>query len=328
MSSLKETLAHSYGCAGEYILAASEKCGGRMDMDCKIAVEMRNITKYYEKTNCVFKDMTVTFPSGKIIGLIGENGSGKTTFIKLISGMTKQNAGDIFVLGERVDDEKSTVSLRNHISVMGDANRALYWNMTGMENAEYFWVLKMGTSAKKMPKHILDYIKDFNMEGFIDRRVETYSKGMKQRLLLFIALLSDPSVLFMDEPLNGLDYDNAIILKQMINIYAKNKGGTVFITSHDQNFLNEVCDLQYKIKNHGITVLDSQTQAEKNMVLYLRINDMKEKKRLMDKYKTAESAVDNTVLKVETVIDNAAFYRDISDMLSNKSAAVLEARAI
>ena len=64
------------------------------------------------------------------------------------------------------------------------------------------------------------------------------------------------------------------------------------------------------------------------MVLYLRINDMKEKKRLMDKYKTAESAVDNTVLKVETVIDNAAFYRDISDMLSNKSAAVLEARAI
>lgn len=292
------------------------------------AVEMRNITKYYEKTHCVFRNMTVSFPAGKTIGLVGENGSGKTTFIKMISGMTRQDAGEILVLGEKSISEGQIVSLRNHISVMGDANRALYWNMTGMENIEYFWVLKMGKSYREMPPHILQYIKDFNMEEFIGRRVETYSKGMKQQLLLFIALLNDPSILFMDEPLNGLDYDNAAILKQMIGIYTQKNGGTVFITSHDQNFLDEVCDMQYRIINQSIVPSITEQRPEKRMALYLRLNDAGEKKSLMETYEAKESAIDRRVLRLNIAINDAAFYRKISSLLEQERATILEARAL
>ena len=72
-------------------------------MKNEYAVETKNVTKYYEKTNHIFDNMSISFQTGKIIGLIGKNGSGKTTFIKLISGMTQQNEGDIYILGEKND---------------------------------------------------------------------------------------------------------------------------------------------------------------------------------------------------------------------------------
>lgn len=297
-------------------------------MNFEVAVELKNVTKFYSDKTKIFDDLTVSFARKQIIGLVGENGSGKTTFIKLISGMAKQNSGEICILGEKILDEKTTVSLRNHISILGDANRALYWNLTGMDNVEYFWTLKTGKSSSKIPDHIIEYVQRLNMDTFINNKVETYSKGMKQRLLLMISLLNDPQILLMDEPLNGLDYENAVILKRMINIYTQNLNGTVFITSHDQNFLNEVCDVQYEIKNKAIVQRDIRDVIAKKIVYFIKTKTPESHQFLVKRFLAELTTVNEKTIKLCIDINDAEFYKEISKLIFNEEIVILEANGL
>lgn len=294
-------------------------------MKSEIAIELKNVTKFYNIEKKIFENLTISFPKKCIIGLVGENGSGKTTFIKMISGMTKQNSGEIYILNDIIKDEKTTIGTRNYISILGDANRALYWNLTGMDNIEYFWTLKTGKSSVCIPEHILNYIQRFKMTSFINNKVEAYSKGMKQRLLLLISLLNEPQILFMDEPLNGLDYENAIILKQMINIYCQESEGTVFITSHDQNFLNEVCDLQLEIKNKIITERETKDKVCKMIVYFIKTNTPKCYDIFVDKYMGKPTEEDDKTVRVCADLNDAEFYQTISEMIYHKEIVILEA---
>ena len=290
------------------------------------AIELRKLTKYYSSETTIFEDMTVSFPLNKVIGLVGENGSGKTTFIKMISGMTRHNKGEIIILGKEIQDEQTIISLRNYISILGDANRALYWNLTGMDNVEYFWTLKTGLDCSKIPEHIMGYIQRFNMASFINYKVETYSKGMKQRLLLLISLLNNPKILFMDEPLNGLDYENAVILKQMINIYTQDSRGTVFITSHDQNFLNEVCDVQYKIYNKTIVERDVKDVIGKKIIFFIKAKTQDSLQLLSSKFAIETSSVNERIIKIYIDVNDSEFYQVLSGLICDDEIVVLEAK--
>ncbi len=295
-------------------------------MTSNCAIELVNVTKSYGSKDVVFSNVDLTLPMGQVIGLIGENGSGKTTFIKLISGMTCQDSGELYVLGQPLCDEKSTVALRRYVSIMGDANRALYWNMSGMDNIEYFWTLKTGKSAKEMPQSVLDSIERFNMSSFIHKRVETYSKGMKQRLLLLICLLDEPSILFMDEPLNGLDFENAFILKQIINSFVKKQNGSVIITSHDKNFINEVCDSQYMIRDKQITKCESFNPSNKEITLFVKFAFGDDKQDYINQFRHAGSPVDENILKITADINDADFYGRLSADLRAGRLEILEVR--
>lgn len=290
------------------------------------SIEVKNLTKKYGNSDVVFENMNLALPFGEVIGLIGENGSGKTTFIKLISGMTQQDSGEIFVLGKPLCNEKSTVSLRSCISILGDANRALYWNISGMDNIEYFWTLKTGKPFRDIPARVLDNIERFNMGSFINKRVETYSKGMKQRLLLLISLLNEPQILFMDEPLNGLDFENAFILKQIINEFASEYGGTVIITSHDRNFINEVCESQYLIKDKKIERCDSFSQMNKEITLFVKFFALDCRQVYIDDFNASLSTVDENILKITISLNNAGFYQAIARDLGTGRAEIIEVR--
>lgn len=290
------------------------------------SIEVKNLTKKYGNSDVVFENMSLALPFGEVIGLIGENGSGKTTFIKLISGMTQQDSGDIFVLGKPLCNEKTTVSLRSCISILGDANRALYWNISGMDNIEYFWTLKTGKPFRDIPTRVLDNIERFNMGSFINKRVETYSKGMKQRLLLLISLLNEPQILFMDEPLNGLDFENAFILKQIINEFASEYGGTVIITSHDRNFINEVCNSQYLIKDKKIERCDSFSPMNKELTLFVKFFDLDCRQAYIDVFNASQSTVDENILKITISLNNSGFYQAIARDLGIGIAEIIEVR--
>lgn len=290
------------------------------------SIEVKNLTKKYGNSDVVFENMSLALPFGEVIGLIGENGSGKTTFIKLISGMTQQDSGDIFVLGKPLCNEKTTVSLRSCISILGDANRALYWNISGMDNIEYFWTLKTGKPFRDIPTRVLDNIERFNMGSFINKRVETYSKGMKQRLLLLISLLNEPQILFMDEPLNGLDFENAFILKQIINEFASEYGGTVIITSHDRNFINEVCNSQYLIKDKRIERCDSFSPMNKELTLFVKFFDLDCRQAYIDVFNASQSTVDENILKITISLNNSGFYQAIARDLGIGIAEIIEVR--
>ena len=295
-------------------------------MTTNFAIELVNVTKQYTSRDVVFSDVNLALPSGKVIGLIGENGSGKTTFIKLISGMTKQDSGQIYVLGRPLQDEKSTVTLRRYISILGDANRALYWNMSGMDNIEYFWTLKTGKSLAALPARVLDCIERFNMSSFIHKKVETYSKGMKQRLLLLICLLDEPRILFMDEPLNGLDFENAFILKQIIREFALEQNGTVIITSHDRNFINEVCDCQYVIADKTIMQCETFNPTNKEITLYVKFLNEAGRQAYIDRYQYAPIPVDDAILKLTASINDGELYWMISKDLLAGRVQILEVR--
>lgn len=290
------------------------------------AIELEGVTKRYGSRDLVFSDVDLQLPQGSVIGLIGENGSGKTTFIRLISGMTCQDSGEIRVLGQPLRDEKTTVALRSHISILGDANRALYWNMTGMDNIEYFWTLKTGKPLSELPERVLQDIARFNMGSFIHKKVETYSKGMKQRLLLLICLLGEPSILFMDEPLNGLDFDNAFILKQILRDFTANRGGTVIITSHDRNFLGEVCDLQYVIRDHKIVKCDAFSPANKEITLYVRFLRDSDRQVYIARCRSQVSTADENILKITADINDPGIYAMIAGDLREGRIQILEVR--
>lgn len=295
-------------------------------MSYDYSIEIRNLTKQYGKKDIVFSNMNLKLPLGEVIGLIGENGSGKTTFIKLISGMTQQNSGEIFVLGSSLCDENSILSLRSHISILGDANRALYWNISGMDNIEYFWTLKTGKSLKKMPVFVKDNIERFNMSSFIDKKVEAYSKGMKQRLLLLISLLNQPQILFMDEPLNGLDFENAFILKQIISEYTKKSGATVIVTSHDQHFINEVCDSQYLIRDKQIVKCDTFSPTNKEITLFVRFKNEKDKQIYIDSFSSSQTSIDNNILKIVSKLNDSELYQKLSQDIRMCKVEIMEVR--
>lgn len=294
-------------------------------MESEYSIELKSVSKYYSRESMIFEDVTVSFPQNKIIGLVGENGSGKTTFIKMISGMTRHNSGELFVLGKKLQDEQSTVLVRNYISILGDANRALYWNLSGMDNVEYFWTLKTGQDSRHIPEHILGYIQRFHMSAFINNKVETYSKGMKQRLLLLISLLNDPLILFMDEPLNGLDYENAVLLKQMINVYTQDSNGSVFITSHDRNFLNETCDYQYAIVNRKIVQKKEKDSISKKMLFFVKTKTPRSAQILRNRFSGEATAVNEKILKLCIDVNDSDFYQEMARLIVGDEAVVLEA---
>lgn len=295
-------------------------------MTTNCAIELVNVTKRYSDRDVVFEGVDLRLPRGRCIGLVGENGSGKTTFIKLISGMTRQDSGEIRVLGQPLRDEKTTIALRSHISILGDANRALYWNMSGMDNIEYFWTLKTGNPPSALPQRALDYIHRFNMDSFIHKKVETYSKGMKQRLLLLICLLSEPGIIFMDEPLNGLDFDNAFILKRIIRDFVEKENGTVIITSHDRLFIHEICDLQFIIRNKRIEQCQSFSPANKEITLYVKFLRETDKQVYISRCRCEESTAEENILKITADINHPDIYGWIAEDLRAGRIQLLEVR--
>lgn len=229
-------------------------------------IRAENINKSFGNTQ-VFQEMSVTMEGGQIHGLVGKNGAGKTTFIRMLSGLVSPDLGDLFVCGLFLS-RKNLPAIKRQISVLGDLNRALYWNITGRDNLNYLSAIKSGREDPVQREHIRKLIAYFRMESYIDRKVETYSKGMKQKLLLLSAFLSKPTLLIMDEPMNGLDFQNSLLLKSALRSFVTETGGTVLITSHDQQLLDEICESQFIINEKKIIPYE-HAATRKSMSFYL-----------------------------------------------------------
>ncbi len=278
-----------------------------------------NIFKKFGKVE-IFDNMNITIESNQIIGLIGENGSGKTSFIKLISGMILPDQGNIYLFDKEIKCEKDIIALKDKISILGDANRSLYWNLSGMDNLIYFWTVKTGLNKKAGLMLINELVDKFNMGSFINKKVESYSKGMKQRLLLVVALLGHPKLLVMDEPLNGLDYENTVILKNYINEFVNKENGTVLLTSHNSRFIDEVCDTKFVIKNKRIEKISNVERGERVIVVYYKC--LKNKDSCLNKYIREER--EENIFRVETYINDKDFYKELSWQIDNGNIELLE----
>ena len=239
------------------------------------AIVVKNLSKYFSSANhgrknrrreknqqeTVIKavdDITFTVEKGEIFGFLGPNGAGKTTTIRMMTGVLKPTRGNIKIFG--LDVWKNQIAVKQ---VTGNVPEManVYLSFSGWQNLMFIGEI-YGVSKKERIKRAKDLLLKFDLYEKRDLKARKYSKGMKQRLLLCLALMSNPNILFLDEPTSGLDVQSTKIIKQLIREYNK-RGVTIFLTTHDMEVANELCH-RIAIINHGkIISLDTPINLRK-----------------------------------------------------------------
>lgn len=215
-------------------------------------LEVKNLTKKFGK-RVILDQVSVTLEEGEVVGLVGPNGAGKSTFIKSILGLYNIDEGDVKICGFDVYKQH-----RDALSKVGCIveNPDMYQNISGRKN------LKICTLMNDLPKNtdIDSVVHLVRMESRIDDKVKTYSLGMKQRLGLASALLNHPKLLILDEPINGLDPQGIMELRQIVRDLSKKDKMTVLISSHILAEIEQMCDRIIMIDQGKI--VDSFTMDE------------------------------------------------------------------
>lgn len=180
-------------------------------------------------------DLDLTVARGEVFGLLGLNGSGKTTAIKLLMGLHLPTTGDVEVLGRRVPDVEV-------LARIGYAPEAAYLNrsLTGRETLRLFAALSRVPDPER-EERVETMMAEVGLAHALDRRLSEYSKGMLQRASLAQALIHDPELVILDEPVTGLD-PLAIKEVRALILWLKAKGKTVLFSSHDISEVEKVCD--------------------------------------------------------------------------------------
>ncbi len=222
-----------------------------------------NITKgtlRRTKTQVVaVKDVSFEVEYGELFGLVGPNGAGKTTTIKMLTTMLIPTSGKASVLG--YDVEKDVTKIRERIGIILGGERGLYTRVSAIDNLRYFADL-YGVPADIQKKRIKELLQSMGLWGRARDRVETYSRGMKQRLHLARGLINDPQLIFMDEPTVGLDPEIARETRNMISELAE-KGRTILLTTHSMFEADELCKRVAIINNGEIVALDTPLGLKK-----------------------------------------------------------------
>ena len=200
-------------------------------------IDLQHITKTYAKNNKkAVDDLTLHIDGGELYGFIGPNGAGKTTTIKMMTGILRPDSGDITMAGHRMDSER--LQAQRLIGFVPDGND-LYDRLTGMEYLNFMADIYQ-VSAQQRKQHIEKYLSLFSLEDAINNQIRSYSKGMKQKLVVIGALIHNPPVWILDEPLGGLDPRAAHLLKEEMIRHCQ-AGNTVFFSTHVLEVAEKLC---------------------------------------------------------------------------------------
>ena len=200
-------------------------------------IDLQEVTKTYGKNNKkAVENLTLKVEGGELFGFIGPNGAGKTTTIKLMTGILTPDEGTVTMAGHRMSDDR--LEAQRLIGYVPDGNE-LYDRLTGMEYLNFMGDVYQVDSARRKA-HIEKYLDIFELEGAINNQVRSYSKGMKQKLLVIGALIHNPPVWILDEPLGGLDPRAAHLLKEEMIRHCK-EGNTVFFSTHVLEVAEKLC---------------------------------------------------------------------------------------
>lgn len=208
----------------------------------------------------VIKSLSLHIKPGEIIALLGPNGAGKTTTIKLVMGMLMSDSGTISMDNFTVNEHKSEYIKK--IGYVPD-EPFFYEELKGAEFLRFTADLWDPTIFRKNEKEIIGNIRRLEMESFIDKPIYTYSLGMKRKLSLLIALIHQPKLLIMDEPLNGLDPMTVYTIKEYLTDYVK-RGNAVLFSTHMMDVAESFCTEIAIIKEGELLIHESlETMREK-----------------------------------------------------------------
>ena len=200
-------------------------------------IDLEHVTKTYAKNGTkAVDDLSLHVKGGELFGFIGPNGAGKTTTIKLMTGILTPDSGTVTMAGHRMDQDR--IEAQRLIGFVPDGND-LYDRLTGMEYLNFMAdIYQVDASHRKA--HIEKYLDIFELEDAINNQIRSYSKGMKQKLVVIGALIHNPPVWILDEPLGGLDPRAAHLLKEEM-IHHCQQGNTVFFSTHVLEVAEKLC---------------------------------------------------------------------------------------
>ena len=207
-------------------------------------LKVENLTKVIKKKTIV-ESLNFVVNSGEIVGFLGPNGAGKTTTIKMIMGLFKITAGDVYVCSENIKTNFED-AMKNVGGIV--ENPDLYKKMTGRQNLKYFASMYEGITDDDIAQ-VVDLVK---MSQRIDDKIKTYSLGMRQRVGIAQAILHKPKLLVLDEPTNGLDPLGIKELRDLLKYLAKEAGTGVLVSSHLLSEMELMCDRIYVIDDGKI----------------------------------------------------------------------------
>lgn len=215
-------------------------------------VKVNSLVKNYGSFEAV-RGISFTIEKGEIFGLIGPNGAGKTTTLRVLSTLLQINSGTVNVL--EYDVQKHPEKVRKYISYLPE-DAGAYKNLTGTQYLTFIANFFTSSDTKEM---IQKGIEIADLGDRINDKVDTYSKGMKRRLLVGRALMTDPSLAILDEPTSGLDVVNAQEIRNIIKTTAQ-KGTTFLISSHNMLEVEYLCD-RISLISEGIIVENGKPKA-------------------------------------------------------------------
>ncbi len=215
-------------------------------------IDVQNLTKRFGQFVAVDR-INVSVAAGEVFGFLGPNGAGKTSTIRILTGLSRATDGHCRVLGQEMSPENKEV--RRKIGVVFEEPN-LYTRLTGRQNLEFFATLY---GVKK--QRVSELLQEFQLGEAEGKAVAHYSKGMKQRLLICRALLSDPDLLILDEPTSGLDLASVELIRGHIHSLAR-QGKTVFMSTHSLEEADELCG-RVAFVNHGKIIAEGDPAALK-----------------------------------------------------------------
>ena len=198
-------------------------------------LEVKNLTKYYRK-RAVVDDVSFPIAPGIVTGYLGPNGSGKSTTVKMITGLIEPSAGKVLL--DRIDVRKDLPAFRRRLGYVPE-EAILYSYMTGLEYLQLVGRLR-GLSERDIDRKANDLLALFALHQHRYGSISSYSKGMKQRILISAALMHNPDLLILDEPLSGMDATSAQLFKYLLEELAR-EGKAILYISHVLEVVEKVC---------------------------------------------------------------------------------------
>jgi ABC-2 type transport system ATP-binding protein len=215
-------------------------------------IQIEHLTKRFGPFTAV-DDLTLEIPTGQFFGFLGPNGAGKTTTIKMMTGLYAPTGGRCLIDGH--DIQADPLPAKRALGYVPD-QPYLYDKLTGREFL-YFIGGLYGIATERLREKIAECSDCFEIGPFLDRRAEEYSQGMRQRIVLSAAMMHDPRVLVIDEPLVGLDPRSARLVKDTLKRRTK-EGLTVFMSTHLLEIVEELCDRIGIIKDGRLIYEETQ----------------------------------------------------------------------
>lgn len=286
----------------------------------KVVLKIYNITKKYGEQLAV-DNVNMTIKKGDIYGFIGQNGAGKTTLIRLITGLIHKSGGEIELLGANEENE-----LNKARTMVGSLieSPSLYTNMTARENLEVSRLVR-NIPGKKCIDEVLELV---GLKDVEKKKVKNFSLGMRQRLGIANALMGNPKLLILDEPINGLDPMGIVEIRELLKKINKEKDMTILISSHILSELSELATT-YGIISNGklIEEITAKQLSEKcRQYIDLKVDDTARAVILLERELGISDyeVLEDSNIKVFSNLDNVG---EINSLLS-RSGIIVESISV